>query len=107
MRDLGALESFCLVGGIQVIIVNCSDFGFNTADKQPYTSKRHSPETRLEAALFIQQLTQSPLTMQMFISCVPHSFRGITDDQMSRFAHIGGTAGRRLFGESDPYPLIP
>jgi hypothetical protein len=75
MRDLDALESFCLVGGIQVIIVSwLRGLTLNTADQQPYTSKRHSPETRLEAALFIQQLTQSPLTMQMFISYVPLSF---------------------------------
>ncbi|WWC70634.1 uncharacterized protein I206_104585 [Kwoniella pini CBS 10737] len=53
--DLEMLESFCLIGGIPVII--------------PYTSKRHSLETRLEASNFIQQLTGSALTLQMFISC--------------------------------------
>ncbi|OXG28291.1 STE-group protein kinase [Cryptococcus neoformans Ze90-1] len=49
------LESFCLIGGIPVII--------------PYTSKKHSLETRLEASRFIRQLTRSALTLQMFISC--------------------------------------
>ncbi|WWD04732.1 hypothetical protein V865_002803 [Kwoniella europaea PYCC6329] len=53
--DLEMLESFCLIGGIPVII--------------PYTSKKHSLETRLEASIFIQQLTSSALTLQMFISC--------------------------------------
>ncbi|RXK41642.1 STE/STE11/CDC15 protein kinase [Tremella mesenterica] len=53
--EVETLESFCLVGGIPVII--------------PYTSKKHSLETRLEACMFIQQLTRSPLTLQMFISC--------------------------------------
>nr|XP_019045791.1 STE/STE11/CDC15 protein kinase [Kwoniella bestiolae CBS 10118]OCF24721.1 STE/STE11/CDC15 protein kinase [Kwoniella bestiolae CBS 10118] len=53
--DLEMLESFCLIGGIPVII--------------PYTSKKHSLETRLEASTFIQQLTSSALTLQMFISC--------------------------------------
>ncbi|WWD18350.1 hypothetical protein CI109_102800 [Kwoniella shandongensis] len=55
ISDVEMLESFCLIGGIPVII--------------PYTSKRHSLETRLEASTFIQQLTRSPLTLQMFISC--------------------------------------
>nr|KIR47073.1 STE/STE11/CDC15 protein kinase [Cryptococcus bacillisporus CA1280] len=49
------LESFCLIGGIPVII--------------PYTSKKHSLETRLGASTFIRQLTRSALTLQMFISC--------------------------------------
>ncbi|WWC88803.1 uncharacterized protein L201_003716 [Kwoniella dendrophila CBS 6074] len=53
--DVEMLESFCLIGGIPVII--------------PYTSKKHSLETRLEASVFIQQLTSSALTLQMFISC--------------------------------------
>ncbi|WVF69329.1 hypothetical protein IAT40_004105 [Kwoniella sp. CBS 6097] len=53
--DVEMLESFCLIGGIPVII--------------PFTSKRHSLETRLEASTFIQQLTRSALTLQMFISC--------------------------------------
>ncbi|KAK4686255.1 hypothetical protein P7C73_g3874, partial [Tremellales sp. Uapishka_1] len=53
--DLEMLESFCLIGGIPVII--------------PYTSKKHSLETRLEASTFIQLLTRSALTLQMFISC--------------------------------------
>ncbi len=35
---------------------------------QPYTSKKHSVETRLEASAFVQHLTRSPLTLQMFIS---------------------------------------
>ncbi|WVQ72942.1 hypothetical protein IAR50_002504 [Cryptococcus sp. DSM 104548] len=53
--DVEMLESFCLIGGIPVII--------------PYTSKKHSLESRLEASTFIQHLTASPLTLQMFISC--------------------------------------
>nr|ODO01011.1 STE/STE11/CDC15 protein kinase [Cryptococcus depauperatus CBS 7855] len=53
--DVEMLESFCLIGGIPVII--------------PYTSKKHSLETRLEASTFIRQLTRSALTLQMFISC--------------------------------------
>ncbi|KAL7423239.1 Protein kinase of the Mitotic Exit Network [Cryptotrichosporon argae] len=53
--DVENLESFCLVGGIPVII--------------PYTTKRHSMETRLEASAFVQLLTRSALTLQMFISC--------------------------------------
>ncbi|WRT67650.1 uncharacterized protein IL334_004622 [Kwoniella shivajii] len=53
--DVEMLESFCLIGGIPVII--------------PFTSKKHSLETRLEASTFIQQLTSSALTLQMFISC--------------------------------------
>ncbi|WVO23738.1 uncharacterized protein IAS62_005094 [Cryptococcus decagattii] len=53
--DVELLESFCLIGGIPVII--------------PYTSKKHSLETRLEASTFVRQLTRSALTLQMFISC--------------------------------------
>ncbi|GFZ45328.1 non-specific serine/threonine protein kinase [Saitozyma sp. JCM 24511] len=53
--DVDMLESFCLIGGIPVII--------------PYTSRKHSLETRLEASTFIQQLTRSAITLQMFISC--------------------------------------
>ncbi|WVR06241.1 hypothetical protein IAU60_003271 [Kwoniella sp. DSM 27419] len=53
--DVEMLESFCLIGGIPVII--------------PYTSKKHSLETRLAASAFVQELTRSPLTLQMFISC--------------------------------------
>jgi len=50
------LESFCLIGGIPVIM------GF--------TSKRHPSECRLEASKFIQLLCHaSVLTLQMFISC--------------------------------------
>ncbi|KAK8858460.1 hypothetical protein IAR55_002687 [Kwoniella newhampshirensis] len=55
MSDVELLESFCLIGGIPVII--------------PYTSKKHSLQTRLEASAFIHQLTRSALTLQMFISC--------------------------------------
>ncbi|KAL1412966.1 Protein kinase of the Mitotic Exit Network [Vanrija albida] len=53
--DVDHLESFCLVGGIPVII--------------QFTSKKHLAEARLEASLFIQHLTRSALTLQMFISC--------------------------------------
>lgn len=53
--DVDHLESFCLVGGIPVVI--------------QFTSKKHLAEARLEASLFIQHLTRSALTLQMFISC--------------------------------------
>ncbi|BEI80759.1 hypothetical protein CcaverHIS002_0112880 [Cutaneotrichosporon cavernicola] len=53
--DVDNLESFCLVGGIPVMI--------------PYTSKRYHLNIRLEASTFIQNLTRSALTLQMFISC--------------------------------------
>ncbi|TFK48734.1 hypothetical protein OE88DRAFT_1633996 [Heliocybe sulcata] len=54
--DMGFLESFCLIGGIPVIM------GF--------TSKRFPSECRLEASNFIGLLCQSSvLTLQMFISC--------------------------------------
>lgn len=62
------LESFCLVGGIPVIIVSTSE-QCGAYQCQPYSSKKHSLETRLEASLFISYLTRSPLTLQMFISC--------------------------------------
>lgn len=54
--DLGFLESFCLIGGIPVMM------GF--------TSKRYPSECRLEASNFIRLLCHtSVLTLQMFISC--------------------------------------
>ncbi|KAI0075090.1 kinase-like protein [Panus rudis PR-1116 ss-1] len=54
--DMGFLESFCLIGGIPVIM------GF--------TSKKYPSECRLEASHFIQLLCHSSvLTLQMFISC--------------------------------------
>ncbi|KAH9932708.1 kinase-like protein [Epithele typhae] len=54
--DMGFLESFCLIGGIPVIM------GF--------TSKKYPPECRLEASHFIRLLCHaSVLTLQMFISC--------------------------------------
>ncbi|TCD65509.1 hypothetical protein EIP91_002557 [Steccherinum ochraceum] len=54
--DMGVLESFCLIGGIPVIM------GF--------TSKRHAIECRLQASNFIRLLCHSSvLTLQMFISC--------------------------------------
>ncbi|KAF8505364.1 hypothetical protein BU17DRAFT_101047 [Hysterangium stoloniferum] len=54
--DLGILESFCLIGGIPVLM------GF--------TSKKYSSECRLEASNFIRLLCHSSvLTLQMFISC--------------------------------------
>nr|WVH01951.1 cytokinesis protein [Naematelia aurantialba] len=53
--DLDMLESFCLIGGIPVIL--------------PFTSKKHSLETRLEASAFVQHLTRSASTLQMFVSC--------------------------------------
>ncbi|EGN91709.1 hypothetical protein SERLA73DRAFT_173393 [Serpula lacrymans var. lacrymans S7.3] len=54
--DLGFLESFCLIGGIPVMM------GF--------TSKKYPSEIRLEASNFIRLLCHtSVLTLQMFISC--------------------------------------
>ncbi|KAJ3814466.1 hypothetical protein F5876DRAFT_32857, partial [Lentinula aff. lateritia] len=54
--NIGFLESFCLIGGIPVVM------GF--------TSKRFPFECRLEASNFIQLMCHtSVLTLQMFISC--------------------------------------
>lgn len=54
--DIGFLESFCLIGGIPVMM------GF--------TSKKYSSDCRLEASNFIRLLCHtSVLTLQMFISC--------------------------------------
>ncbi|KAH8114562.1 hypothetical protein DFH11DRAFT_1689039 [Phellopilus nigrolimitatus] len=54
--DIGFLESFCLIGGIPVMM------GF--------TSKKYSSECRLEASHFISLLCHtSVLTLQMFIAC--------------------------------------
>ncbi|KAL0960993.1 hypothetical protein HGRIS_005988 [Hohenbuehelia grisea] len=54
--DLAFLESFCLIGGIPVMM------GF--------TSKRFPSECRLQASHFIRLLCHtSVLTLQMFISC--------------------------------------
>ncbi|KAG8214693.1 hypothetical protein J3R82DRAFT_9774 [Butyriboletus roseoflavus] len=54
--DLGVLESFCLIGGIPVMM------GF--------TSKKYPSECRTEASNFIRLLCHtSALTLQMFISC--------------------------------------
>ncbi|KAG8761646.1 hypothetical protein FRC14_000030 [Serendipita sp. 396] len=54
--DYGILESFCLIGGIPVLM------GF--------TSKKYSSECRLEASKTIRMLCHtSVLTLQMFISC--------------------------------------
>ncbi|KAJ4482552.1 armadillo-type protein [Lentinula aciculospora] len=54
--NIGFLESFCLIGGIPVVM------GF--------TSKRFPAECRLEASNFIRLLCHtSVLTLQMFISC--------------------------------------
>ncbi|KAF4577422.1 hypothetical protein EYR36_005410 [Pleurotus pulmonarius] len=55
-EDVGFLESFCLIGGIPVMM------GF--------TSKKYSAECRLEASHFIRLLCHtSVLTLQMFIAC--------------------------------------
>lgn len=54
--DIGFLESFCLIGGIPIMM------GF--------TSKKYPSECRLEASNFIRLLCHtSVLTLQMFISC--------------------------------------
>ncbi|KAF8158498.1 hypothetical protein B0H34DRAFT_709124 [Crassisporium funariophilum] len=55
-EDLGFLESFCLIGGIPVMM--------------EFTSKKYPSECRLEASNFIRLLCHtSVLTLQMFISC--------------------------------------
>lgn len=55
-EDAGFLESFCLIGGIPVVM------GF--------ASKKYPSECRLEASNFIRLLCNtSVLTLQMFISC--------------------------------------
>ncbi|KAF9046366.1 hypothetical protein BJ165DRAFT_1527473 [Panaeolus papilionaceus] len=54
--DLGFLESFCLIGGIPVVM--------------EFTSKKYSTDCRLEASHFVMLLCHtSVLTLQMFISC--------------------------------------
>ncbi|TIC31126.1 Pkinase-domain-containing protein [Wallemia mellicola] len=54
--DPSLVESFCLVGGIAVVMT--------------YASKRYSHELRLEAATFVAHVTHtSVLTLQMFIAC--------------------------------------
>lgn len=54
--DFVFLESFCLIGGIPVVM--------------NFTTKKYSTECRIEASNFIQVLCQtSVLTLQMFISC--------------------------------------
>jgi hypothetical protein len=73
-EDLGFLESFCLIGGIPVMMgaswfhMVCIDF----ANSPPgFTSKKYSSECRLEASNFIRLLCHtSVLTLQMFISSV-------------------------------------
>ena len=68
-NDVDALESFCLVGGIPVIIVSLAKMTTVwSLTSKPFTSKKHPLDTRLEASNFIQQLTRSALTLQMFIS---------------------------------------
>ncbi|TFK24391.1 Pkinase-domain-containing protein [Coprinopsis marcescibilis] len=55
-EDVGFLESFCLIGGIPVMM--------------EFTSKKYPSECRLEASNFIRLLCHtSVLTLQMFISC--------------------------------------
>ncbi|KAF9453114.1 Pkinase-domain-containing protein [Macrolepiota fuliginosa MF-IS2] len=54
--DIGFLESFCLIGGIPVMM--------------EFTSKKYPSACRLEASNFIRLLCHtSVLTLQMFISC--------------------------------------
>ncbi|KAF5360481.1 hypothetical protein D9756_004630 [Leucocoprinus leucothites] len=54
--DIGFLESFCLIGGIPVMM--------------EFTSKKYPSDCRLEASNFIRLLCHtSVLTLQMFISC--------------------------------------
>jgi hypothetical protein len=70
INDIDALESFCLVGGIPVIIVSSTPGreAQQLTFPQPFTSKKYSLDCRLEASIFIQQLTGSALTLQMLIS---------------------------------------
>ncbi|KAF8318953.1 kinase-like protein, partial [Clavulina sp. PMI_390] len=54
--DLSVLESFCLIGGIPVVMT--------------FASKKYAFECRSEASQFVQLLCHSSLlTLQMFISC--------------------------------------
>ncbi|KAJ7163077.1 hypothetical protein C8R46DRAFT_1281413 [Mycena filopes] len=54
--NLGFLESFCLIGGIPVMM--------------SFTSKKYPSDCRLEASNFIRLLCHtSVMTLQMFISC--------------------------------------
>ncbi|KAF8631040.1 hypothetical protein AX15_002648 [Amanita polypyramis BW_CC] len=54
--DLGFLESFCLIGGIPLMM--------------EFTSKKYPSDCRLQASNFIRLLCHtSVLTLQMFISC--------------------------------------
>ncbi|KAG6335620.1 hypothetical protein ID866_3477 [Astraeus odoratus] len=54
--DLGFLESFCLIGGIPVMM--------------SFTSKKYPSECRIEASNFVRLLCHtSVLTLQMFIAC--------------------------------------
>ncbi|KAJ7037780.1 hypothetical protein C8F04DRAFT_1393450 [Mycena alexandri] len=54
--NLGFLESFCLIGGIPVMM--------------SFTSKKYASDCRLEASNFIRLLCHtSVMTLQMFISC--------------------------------------
>ncbi|KAG6891524.1 hypothetical protein C0992_005059 [Termitomyces sp. T32_za158] len=56
VEDLGFLESFCLIGGIPVMM--------------EFTSKKYPSECRLRASEFVRLLCHtSALTLQMFISC--------------------------------------
>ncbi|KAG5646503.1 hypothetical protein DXG03_003268 [Asterophora parasitica] len=72
--DLGFLESFCLIGGIPVMMGMFSLFTCTAATLtnsiSEFTSKKYPSECRLEASNFIRLLCHtSVLTLQMFISC--------------------------------------
>lgn len=75
--DMGFLESFCLIGYVRLmssLTGNRSSLCLNRGIPviMDFTSKKHSPECRLEASNFIRLLCHSSvLTLQMFISYVP------------------------------------
>lgn len=74
-EDLGFLESFCLIGGIPVMmgmwyLFRSTFLGLKPLSKG-FTSKKYSTECRSEASHFIRLLCHtSALTLQMFISYV-------------------------------------
>ncbi|KAF8558280.1 kinase-like protein [Imleria badia] len=70
--DLGVLESFCLIGGIPVMMGKFCDRPFDLSSLRwiGFTSKKYPTECRTEASNFIRLLCHtSALTLQMFISC--------------------------------------
>lgn len=82
---MGFLESFCLIGGIPVIMgmPHFAPLLCRTYVALGFTSKKYPSECRLQASHFIRLLCHSSvLTLQMFISYVlslPKTVRGNPD----------------------------